>query len=164
MKKIGILSDTHGFFDEKLENFFRDCDEIWHAGDIGNLEVVEKMLKLKPSRAVYGNIDGQEIRRQYGENLRFWCEDVEVWITHIAGYPGRYNRGIKEILRTKAPDLLICGHSHILKIMYDKTFDLLYINPGAAGKSGFHKMRTAVRFVIDGEKMKDLEVWETSRT
>ncbi len=163
MKKIGILSDTHGFFDEKLDRFFKDCDEIWHAGDIGNLEVVNKIKRIKPLRAVYGNIDGQEIRSLYGENLRFWCEDVEVWMTHIAGYPGRYNREVKEILKLKAPGLLICGHSHILKIMFDKTFNLLYINPGAAGKSGFHKMRTAVRFIIDGKQMKDLEVWETNR-
>ncbi len=163
MKKIGILSDTHGYFDTSLENFFKECDEIWHAGDIGNLEVVDNIKRLKFLRAVYGNIDGHEIRKLYGENLRFWCEDVEVWITHIAGYPGRYKREVKEILKHKAPGLLICGHSHILKVMYDKDFDLLYINPGAAGKFGFHKMRTAIRLVIDGTKMRDLEVLEIDR-
>ncbi|MCD6596989.1 MAG: metallophosphoesterase family protein [Bacteroidales bacterium] len=163
MKKIGILSDTHGYFDTSLENFFKECDEIWHAGDIGNLEVVDSIKRFKFLRAVYGNIDGHEIRKLYGENLRFWCEDVEVWITHIAGYPGRYKREVKEILKQKAPGLLICGHSHILKVMYDKDFDLLYINPGAAGKFGFHKMRTAIRLVIDGTKMRDLEVLEIDR-
>ena len=163
MKKIGILSDTHGYFDTSLGNFFKECDEIWHAGDIGSLEIIDNIKKIKLLRAVYGNIDGHEIRKLYGENLRFWCEDVEVWITHIAGYPGRYSREVKETLKRKAPGLLICGHSHILKVMYDKKFDLLYINPGAAGKFGFHKMRTAIRLVIDGTEMKDLEVLEIDR-
>jgi len=163
LKKIGILSGTHGYFDTSLGKFFKDCDEIWHAGDIGSLEVIDNIKRLKPLRAVYGNIDGHEIRQSFGENLRFWCEDVEVWITHIAGYPGRYNREIKETLKRKAPGLFICGHSHILKVMYDKDFDFLYINPGAAGKFGLHKMRTAVRLVISGKEMKDLEVLEIAR-
>ena len=160
MRKIGVLSDTHGYFDPVLESFFSDCDEIWHAGDIGSIKVVEMIRNLKPIKAVYGNIDGARIRELYPENLRFWCEDVEVWITHIGGYPGRYDRLVKETIKKKPPDLFICGHSHILKVMYDKELGLLHINPGAAGKSGFHIKKTAVRFTIKGKKIKDLEVIE----
>lgn len=163
MKKIGVLSDTHGFFDSKLEKFFVECDEIWHAGDIGNLDVVDKIRKVKPLRAVYGNIDGHEVRVNFNENERFWCEDVEVWLTHIGGYPGKYDRLVRDLIRQKPPDLFICGHSHILKVMYDNKLELLHINPGAAGRSGMHQLRTAVRFEIDGKEIKNLEIVEMDR-
>ena len=163
MRKIGVLSDTHGFFDPKLKKFFSECDEIWHAGDIGNLDVVNKIRKLKPLRAVYGNIDGHEVRVHFNENERFWCEDVEVWLTHIGGYPGKYDRLVRDLIRQKPPDLFICGHSHILKVMYDKKLELLHINPGAAGKLGMHQLRTAVRFEIDGKEIKNLEIVEIDR-
>ena len=163
MKKIGVLSDTHGFFDPKLKHFFGNCDEIWHLGDIGSIKVVEEIRKLKPLRAVYGNIDGQEIRKEFNENERFWCEEVEVWMTHIGGYPRRYNSHVRELIRKKPPGLFISGHSHILKVMYDKDLKLLYINPGAAGKSGMHLVRTAVRFEIRGKEIENLEVIELGK-
>ncbi|MFW6226543.1 MAG: metallophosphoesterase family protein [Bacteroidota bacterium] len=160
MRKIGLISDTHGHFEEKLIGHFSACDEIWHAGDIGNIELADKLAALKPLRAVYGNIDGHEIRAVYPRNQRFKCEQVDVWMTHIGGYPNRYDPGIRNQLFASPPDLFITGHSHILKVMYDKKLKLLYINPGAIGKSGFHKVRTAVRFVIDGCNIRDLEVIE----
>ena len=160
MKLIGLLSDTHGYFDHALNQFFSKCDEIWHAGDIGSIEVVKEIRKTKPLRAVYGNIDGQDIRAVFTKNLRFYCEDVDVWITHIGGYPGRYDRMIKETIKIKPPDLFVCGHSHILKVMNDKNLGLLHINPGAAGKAGLHKVRTAIRFRIDNTEFKDLELIE----
>lgn len=163
MKKIGLLSDTHGFIDERLFVFFVKCDEIWHAGDIGNLETARRLEAFKPTRAVYGNIDNHEIRTEYSGIVRFMCEQMEVLITHIGGYPGHYEPQIREIFKTKPPKLFICGHSHILKVMYDKKFNLLHINPGAAGNSGFHKVKTAVRFDIDGTEIKNLEIWESSR-
>jgi len=160
MKKIGLLSDTHGYFNPKLIKFFADCDEIWHAGDIGSLEVIKAIEKLKPLRAVYGNIDGMEIRRSFSENLRFRCEDCDVWITHIGGYPNHYDRRVRDEIKVNPPDLFISGHSHILKVMYDKTLDLLHINPGSAGKTGLHHIMTAVRFSLAGNKVKELEVIE----
>ncbi len=163
MKYIGLLSDTHGFFDPRLKTFFSECDEIWHAGDIGNLETSESIREFKPLRAVYGNIDGSELRLTYPEHLRFRCEEMEVWITHIGGYPGNYDRRVRDELRKNPPDIFIAGHSHILKVIPDKKLGLLHINPGAAGKSGFHQIRTAVRFAIEGKNIRDLEVIELPR-
>lgn len=163
MTKIGVLSDTHGTLDKKILGFFEQCDEIWHAGDIGNTEIARRLENFKPLRAVFGNIDGAELRQSYPKHLRFRCEQRDVWITHIGGYPKRYAPEVKPGIFQNPPDIFVSGHSHILKVMHDKQLNLLHINPGAAGKSGFHKVRTAVRFVIDGEKMKDMEVLELKR-
>jgi uncharacterized protein len=160
MPQIGILSDTHGFFDPRLKDFFANCDEIWHAGDIGNLETADEIAAFKPLRAVYGNIDNHEVRIVYPENQRFHFEGMDVWITHIGGYPGNYDSRVRNLIRVNSPELFISGHSHILKVMPDRTLGLLHINPGAAGKSGFHQVRTAVRVVIDSGRAKDLEVIE----
>ena len=163
MKKIGLLSDTHGNFDERIINFFKNCDEIWHAGDIGNIATADKISKLKPLKAVYGNIDGQEVRIVYPKIQSFICESVQVLMTHIGGYPDKYEKEMKKLIKELKPDLFISGHSHILKVIYDKKNELLHINPGAAGKSGLHKYQTAVRFVIKGKEIKDLEVFEKIR-
>lgn len=160
MKRIGLISDTHGYFHPKLEKLFAQCDEIWHAGDVGNYEVIEQLEKMKPLKGVYGNIDGQDIRTRFPKNLRFTCEGVDVWITHIGGYPNRYNQDIREEIRRNPPKLFICGHSHILKVMFDEKLKLLHINPGAAGQQGFHKVKTIVRFTLDNNDIKDLEVVE----
>jgi len=160
MKKIGLLSDTHGYWDTRYEKYFGECDEIWHAGDIGSTELALKFQAFKPFRAVYGNIDGGDTRMMFAEKYRFKCEEVEVLIKHIGGYPGNYDPSIRGTLMARPPKLFIAGHSHILKVMYDKTLDLLHINPGAAGIYGFHKVRTLVRFTIDGAEIKDLEVIE----
>lgn len=160
MKRIGLLSDTHSYLDKKILYYFEECDEIWHAGDIGDVSVADQLEASRPFRAVYGNIDDEKIRVRYPENLRFECEGMDVLITHIGGYPGRYNKRVREILREDPPDLYICGHSHILKIMPDKKLDLLHINPGACGVHGFHKVRTIVRFTIKDAKIEDLEVIE----
>jgi len=160
MSQIGLLSDTHCFFDPRLKEFFANCDEIWHAGDIGNIETADEIAAFKPLRAVHGNIDGHEVRIVYPENLRFNYEGMDVWITHIGGYPGNYESKVRNIIRTNSPELFISGHSHILKVMPDKTLGLLHINPGAAGKSGFHLVRTAVRFIIEKGRIRDLEVIE----
>lgn len=163
MKKIGLLSDTHGLIDEKILDFFKDCDEIWHAGDIGNIETANKIEQYLPLKAVFGNIDGHEVRISYPRFQNFKIEDVKVLMTHIGGYPGKYEKEINELFKTETPDLFICGHSHILKVIYDKKYNLLHINPGAAGKSGLHKKQTAVRFVINGNDIKDMEIWEKDR-
>ncbi len=163
MKRIGILSDTHGHWDERLANFFAECDEIWHAGDIGNIETAESINSFKPLRAVYGNIDDHKVRAAYPKILRFSCEEVDVLITHIGGYPNHYDSQILSIIKNQPPKLFICGHSHILKVIYDKKYDLLHINPGASGKSGFHNLRTAIRLKIDGNGIKDLEILEIPR-
>lgn len=160
MKKIGLLSDTHAYWDERYREYFAGCDEIWHAGDIGSPELAARLAVLKPFRGVYGNIDGQPIRVLYPKIARFKVEEVSVLMTHIGGYPGRYEPDIKKELLADTPQLFISGHSHILKVMYDKKLGCLHINPGAAGKSGFHKVRTLVRFTIDGATIKDLEVIE----
>jgi hypothetical protein len=158
MIKIGLLSDTHGFFDPGLKEFFTDCGEIWHAGDIGSISTADEISFFKPLRAVYGNIDGKDVRIVYPEHLRFTCEGVDVWLTHIGGYPGHYDSRVRDKIRSNPP-----GHSHILKVMPDKKLGLLYINPGAAGKTGFHQIRTAVRFIIDGSQIKDIEVIELEK-
>lgn len=163
MTKIGILSDTHGFFDERIFKHFEHVDELWHAGDIGSMEVVNKLRAFKPLRAVWGNIDGQDIRITFPKNLRFKCEDVEVLMTHIGGYPGKYDTSIKQELFNNPPKLFVCGHSHILRVKYDKVLDLLHINPGAAGKHGFHQVQTLIRFEIDGSNIQNLEVVELNQ-
>ena len=160
MTKIGLLSDTHGYWDEKYLQYFEFCDEIWHAGDIGSLEVAGKLSAFRPLRAVYGNIDGQDIRQLYPQTNRFIVDGAEVLMKHIGGYPGNYDSSIRGSLMVKPPKLFISGHSHILKVKFDQTLGMLHINPGAAGISGFHKVRTLVRFIIDNGSFKDLEVIE----
>lgn len=160
MKRIGLLSDTHAHFPEEVYKYFAEVDEIWHAGDIGNMQVVEKLVAFKPLRAVYGNIDGNEIRKLFPEDNRFTVEGARVWMTHIGGYPGKYHPRIKKQLEITKPELFICGHSHILKVIPDKNLNLLHLNPGAAGKEGFHKVRTLLRFSIEAGKVKDMEAIE----
>lgn len=160
MTRIGLLSDTHNYFDPHFIELFKDVDEIWHAGDIGDIKVLDELRKIKPVRAVYGNIDNSIIRAELKEHLRFKLEGVDVWITHIGGYPNKYSPLIKKELFSNPPKLLICGHSHILKVIYDKKLDLLFINPGAAGRSGFHKVRTLIRFKLNNGNIKDLEIVE----
>lgn len=160
MKRIGLLSDTHSWWDERYKKYFANCDEIWHAGDIGSMALAEKFEAFKPFRAVYGNIDGQDLRAAYPEFLRFDIEGVDVLMTHIGGYPGKYNPKVKNIMDIEAPQLFICGHSHILKVMYDRKYNCLHINPGAAGNYGFHTVRTLICFTINGKEIKDLEVIE----
>lgn len=160
MKKIGLLSDTHSFLDEKIFKHFENCDEIWHAGDIGNIEVVQQLENFKPFKAVYGNIDDAIIRREFPLDLRFECEGVDVFMTHIGGYPGRYNQRVREIIQANSPKLFICGHSHILKVIPDKKYKLLHINPGACGVHGFHQIKTVVRFELAEGKIQNLEVVE----
>ncbi len=163
MRKIGLLSDTHCFIEPKVFDFFKDCDEIWHAGDFGNIETLDKLAEFKPLKGVYGNIDGQEIRLVFRKHLKFRCEDVKVWITHTGGYPGKYDQSVKPGIFQDPPDLFISGHSHILKVIYDKKLNLLHINPGAAGNTGFHKVKTLLRFSIEGKEIKDLEIMEIKR-
>jgi len=160
LKKILLLSDTHSHIDERILHYAGEADEIWHAGDIGRTDVTDKLKQIGPLRAVYGNIDDAEIRKEFSLNQRFMCEEVDVWITHIGGYPGKYSPAIREEIRQDPPKLFICGHSHILKVMNDKTLGLLHMNPGAAGKHGFHKKRTMLRFQIDKKEIKELEVIE----
>ena len=160
MKRIGLLSDTHSYWDERYEKSFADVDEIWHAGDIGSTELAERFQAFKPFRAVCGNCDGGDLRRMFPDLLRFKCEDADIMIKHIGGYPGNYDRSIVGRMYTSPPDLFISGHSHILKILYDKTLRCLHINPGAAGLQGWQKVRTLVRFTVDGKEFKDLEVIE----
>ena len=160
MKKIGILSDTHGFLDEAVFRHFEDCDEIWHEGDFGNDALAEQLRSFKPLRGVYGNIDGQDIRAYYPELLQWTCEEVHVMMLHIGGYPPKYNSRSKPLIQQYKPQLFISGHSHILKVMYDDSLNCLHINPGAAGKQGWHKVRTLVRLDIDGSEMKNCRVIE----
>ena len=163
MKKILLLSDTHGYLDQKIIKYINNTDEVWHAGDIGDQSVLDQLKAFKPTRAVYGNIDSQIIRKECPLHQRFTCEDVDVWITHIGGYPMRYSPFIQKEIETNPPQLFISGHSHILRVMYDKKLSLLHMNPGAAGKNGFHKVRTLLRFTIDGKEIKDLEVIELGK-
>lgn len=159
MVTIGLLSDTHGFLDDAVFKHFADCDEIWHAGDFGP-EVADKLAAFKPLRGVYGNIDGKEIRAEFPEHIRFSIEDLDVWITHIGGYPGKYSFQVKGEIYTKPPKLFICGHSHILKVMYDKKIDCLHINPGAAGNSGWHRVKTLIKFSVTDGKIHNLAAIE----
>lgn len=163
MTKIGLISDTHGYLDDAVFKYFNDCDEIWHAGDFGSKELADRLAAFKPLRGVYGNIDGQDIHYDYPENLSFTCEKVKVFMTHIGGYPPRYNSRVKPLLLAERPKLFISGHSHILKIMYDEPLQCLHINPGAAGNQGWHKQRTLVTLVIDGDNMKDCQVIELGK-
>lgn len=163
MIKILLLSDTHSHIDDTILKYVHQADEVWHAGDIGNLVVTDAIKKIKPLRAVFGNIDDDKARLEFPLNNRFMCEDVDVWITHIGGYPGKYNQAIRDEISSNPPQLFICGHSHILKVQFDKKLNLLHMNPGAAGKSGFHQIRTMLRFVIDKDKIKDLEVVEIGK-
>jgi putative phosphoesterase len=159
MTRIGLISDTHGFLDEKVFDYFKDCDEVWHAGDFG--DGVAKRLKEKKSiKGVFGNIDGQEIRYEFPQQLVFTCEQVKVMIRHIGGSPPNYNPDTRKELQLHKPALFISGHSHILKVIYDDKINCLYVNPGAAGKQGWHKVRNIIRFAIDGSEIKNCEIIE----
>lgn len=160
MKRIGLLSDTHGYWDDRYETYFKDCDEIWHAGDIGSTELAERFAAMKTFRAVCGNADGGDLRRMFPTTLRFKCEDADVLMKHIGGYPGHYDQSIVGQMFVRPPQLFISGHSHILKVLYDRTLHCLHINPGAAGLQGWHKVRTLVRFTVDGKEFRDLEIIE----
>ena len=158
--KIGLISDTHGYFDDTVFKHFDRCDEIWHAGDFGSMQVIEQLEAFKPLRGVFGNIDDQKIRQKFPENLRFNAEMVDVWMTHIGGYPGRYSPLVKPEIFNNPPKLFISGHSHILKVQFDPKLQLLHLNPGAAGKQGWHKVKTIMRFEINADKIENLEVIE----
>lgn len=163
MKRIGLISDTHGFLDEQVFRNFENCDEIWHAGDFGNIELASQLAAFRPLKGVYGNIDANDIRTVYPEQLLFECEKVKVMMRHIGGSPPRYNPETRKELGIHQPQLFISGHSHILKVMYDEKMQCLHMNPGAAGKQGWHKVRTIIRFVIEGKNMKDCEVIELGK-
>ncbi|RUT80164.1 metallophosphoesterase family protein [Ancylomarina longa] len=160
MKRIGLISDTHSYLDPAIFKHLKECDEIWHAGDIGNLETADRLAQIAPLIAVHGNVDGQELRVIYPKHQRFKCEEVDVWITHIGGYPKRYDSNVKPEIFENTPQLFISGHSHILKVVFDKELNLLHINPGASGLEGFHKVQTLVKFVIEAKEIKDLQVVE----
>ncbi len=163
MLRIGLLSDTHHFLDDAIFSHFESCDEIWHAGDFGTADLAFRLAGFRLLRGVYGNIDGQDIRSIYPEKLRWQSEGVGVLMTHIGGYPPRYNSAVTPELRIDPPQLFICGHSHILKIMYDEKLKCLHMNPGAAGRQGWHQVRTLIRFTIDGSDMKDCQVIELGK-
>jgi len=163
MKKIGLLSDTHSFLDEAVFKHFDACDEIWHAGDFGNIQLADQLAAFKPLRGVYGNIDGKDVRAVYPLENRFMCEGVDVLMVHIGGYPQRYQPAVKKIMLTNPPKLFISGHSHILKVMFDKQFSCLHLNPGAAGKQGWHKVRTLLRFEINEELIQNMELIELGK-
>lgn len=163
MTKILLLSDTHGHMDNAILKYAEQADEIWHAGDIGNLKVTDTLSKIKPLKGVYGNIDDHVIQKEFPLNNRFQCEKADVWITHIGGYPPKYNSRVRDELKQNPPKIFICGHSHILKVMWDKKLGVLHLNPGACGKYGFHQVRTMLRFTIDGEDIKDMEVIELGK-
>lgn len=163
MKKIGLLSDTHGYIDPKIYDYFKDVDEIWHAGDVGHVDVIDELKAFKPLRGVYGNIDGAEIRSELNKVERFQCEEVEVLMTHIAGKPGKYQNNVRELLLEQRPKLFICGHSHILLVKMDPNFNMLWMNPGACGYKGFHQVKTLLRFSITKDKIHDLEVIELGK-
>jgi putative phosphoesterase len=163
LKKILLLSDTHSYIDDKILKYVNQADEVWHAGDIGDLKVTDSIKKLKPFRGVYGNIDDAKARMEFPLDNRFMCEQVSVYMTHIGGYPKKYNARVLNELKENPPKLFICGHSHILKVMYDKDFNLLHLNPGAAGIYGMHQVRTMLRFEIDKDQIKNLEIIELGK-
>ncbi|MGB0895705.1 MAG: metallophosphoesterase family protein [Flavobacteriaceae bacterium] len=163
MTKILLLSDTHSYIDEQILKYVKQADEVWHAGDIGDLKVTDTITKLKPLKAVYGNIDDSTARLEFPLHHRFFCEHVDVWMTHIGGYPGKYNINIRNDIKQNPPKLFIAGHSHILKVQYDNQLKCLHMNPGAAGKHGFHNVRTMLRFEIDGSDIKNLEIIELEK-
>lgn len=158
--KIGLLSDTHGYYDERFEKYFSGCDEIWHAGDIGNLDVTDQLRKIAPVKAVYGNIDDHKVRSEFPHHIRFAKEGVDVFLIHIGGKPYAYDHRIREYITKNPPQLFICGHSHICKVQMDKRLKMLYMNPGAAGNKGFHKIKTILRFELNSGKIENLEVIE----
>ena len=160
MRKIILISDTHGHLDNRLLKHFDEADEIWHAGDIGEPLITDELKKIKPLQAVYGNIDNQHARLEFQKNLLFTCESVKVYMTHICGQPTNYLKEVKDIIAKEKPQLFICGHSHILKVMYQKQYDVLHLNPGACGNHGFHQLKTALRFTIEGADIKDLAIIE----
>jgi len=160
MTRIGLLSDTHGWLHPGIYEFFKDSDEIWHCGDIGNIEIADELSEYKILKAVYGNIDGWDVRVKFPPYLSFQCEEVSVLMTHVGGYPGRYDAEARKKILFEKPGLFVCGHSHILKVIYDKKNELLHINPGAAGKFGLQQVITFIRFVIDGKDIRDLEICE----
>ena len=160
MTRIGLISDTHSYLDEAVFKYFDDVDEVWHAGDFGTLALADELLAFKPLRGVYGNIDDKDVRQVYPEHLKFKCEEVNVWMTHIGGYPDRYSSNVKTEIYTKSPDLFIAGHSHILKVIFDKKIQCLHLNPGAAGKYGWHQKRTLMKFCISENKIHTLDVIE----
>jgi putative phosphoesterase len=163
MKKILLLSDTHSYIDDQILKFVKQADEVWHAGDIGNLTVTDTLKKLKPLKAVFGNIDDADARSEFPLDLKFSVENVAVWITHIGGYPNRYNLRIRNEIAKNPPKIFISGHSHILKVQYDKKLNLLHLNPGAAGNHGFHKIRTMLRFELENGDIKNLEIIELAK-
>lgn len=163
MKKILLLSDTHSYIDDQILKFVKQADEVWHAGDIGDLKVTDTLKKIKPLRAVYGNIDDKDARAEFPLDLKFTIENITIWMTHIGGYPNKYNLRIREEIKQNPPKIFISGHSHILKVQYDKKLELLHLNPGAAGKHGFHKIRTMLRFEIDKSDIKNLEIIELAK-
>ena len=163
MKKILLLSDTHGYLDNKIVKYVNEADEVWHAGDIGKKEIINYLTEIKPLKAVFGNIDDKEIRLITKEFLYFNYEKNKVLITHIAGHPGKYNKNVNRLISIYEPNILVCGHSHILKVMYDKKNKHLHLNPGAAGISGFHNIRTMLRFKLDSDKIKELEIIELGK-
>lgn len=162
MKRIGLLSDTHSVLDDRIFEHFAECDEVWHAGDFGSLELVQRLQAFKPLRGVYGNIDGREIQALMPLDLRFECEGVPVFMTHIGGYPGRYNPRVRKVLQNEPPakGLFICGHSHILKVIPDKQLDFLHLNPGACGNEGWHQVKTLMRFTLDAGSIRELQIIE----
>jgi putative phosphoesterase len=162
LKRIGLISDTHGYLDEAVFKHFEACDEVWHAGDFGT-DVAAPLAAFKPLKGVWGNIDDKNIRLEFPEHNRFMCEDMDIWMTHIGGYPGKYAQQVRPEIYTKPPKLFISGHSHILKVMFDPKINCLHINPGAAGKSGWHKVRTLIRFSISFDKIDNLEVIELGK-
>ncbi|MEO5991335.1 MAG: metallophosphoesterase family protein [Ferruginibacter sp.] len=160
MTRIGLISDTHNYLDETVFHHFADCDEIWHAGDFGSGSIAEKLAAFKPLRGVFGNIDGLDIRKDFEETLQFKCEDANILIQHIGGYPGRYAPGIKDKILKYKTDIFISGHSHILKVIYDDKLNCLHMNPGAAGKQGWQQVRTLIKFSIDGNRIENCEIIE----
>lgn len=163
MKKILLLSDSHSYIDDQILKFVQQADEVWHAGDIGHLMVTDTIKKYKPLRAVYGNIDDKNARAEFPLDNKFTVENVSVWITHIGGYPTKYKPRVREELKRKAPKLFICGHSHILKVQFDKKYNVLHLNPGACGKHGFHKVRTMIRFELNNGNIENMEIIELAK-
>lgn len=163
MTRIGLLSDTHGFLDDAVFNYFKDCDEIWHGGDFGSIDIPNKLRVFKPLKGVWGNIDGYDVRSEFPEQLLFHCEDVTVLIKHIGGYPGKYAPDVRDAIIKEKPQLFVAGHSHTLKVMYDEKLHCLHMNPGAAGMHGWHKVRTLIRFAIDSKDIKNCEVIELGK-
>jgi uncharacterized protein len=164
MTKIGLISDTHGFLDEAVFEHFKDCDEVWHGGDFGSIEILEKLQKFKPTRAVFGNIDSKEIQWQVPENQHFMIENLQVFMMHIGGSPPNYNPIVKKQFKVQIPDIFVCGHSHILRVVKDEKLNgMVYLNPGAAGHEGFHRIRTLMKFVLDNRKFINLEVIELGK-